>query len=116
MCGIAGFVGTGVRVEDAGPLLKRMCSAIAHRGPDGEGVHVGVGVGLGHRRLAVIDLSQDGAQPMANADGSLWITYNGEIFNHVELRAMLEARGRRFRSASDTEVVLQLYEEFGTDF
>jgi asparagine synthase (glutamine-hydrolysing) len=116
MCGIAGFVGTGVRIEDAGPLLKRMCSAIAHRGPDGEGVHVGVGVGLGHRRLAVIDLSQDGAQPMTNADGSLWITYNGEIFNHIELRAMLAARGRRFRSASDTEVVLQLYEEFGTDF
>jgi asparagine synthase (glutamine-hydrolysing) len=79
-------------------------------------VHVGAGVGLGHRRLAVIDLSEDGAQPMANADGSAWITYNGEIFNHIELRAMLESRGRRFRSASDTEVVLQLYEEFGTDF
>jgi asparagine synthase (glutamine-hydrolysing) len=116
VCGIAGYVGTGVRTEDGTALLKRMCASIAHRGPDGEGVHVGVGAGLGHRRLAVIDLSEDGAQPMANAAGSAWITYNGEIFNHIELRAMLQARGRRFRSTSDTEVVLQLYEEFGTDF
>ncbi|MGE3146296.1 MAG: asparagine synthase (glutamine-hydrolyzing) [Pseudorhodoplanes sp.] len=116
MCGIAGYVGTGVLTEDATALLQRMCARIAHRGPDGEGVHVGIGVGLGHRRLAVIDLSADGAQPMANADGSAWITYNGEIFNHIELRAMLAARGRRFRSTSDTEVVLHLYEEFGTDF
>lgn len=116
MCGIVGYIGTGVRTEDATALLTHMCAALAHRGPDGQGVHVGVGVGLGHRRLAVVDLSQDGAQPMANADGSVRITYNGEIFNHPELRAMLEARGRRFRSASDTEVVLKLYEEFGTDF
>jgi asparagine synthase (glutamine-hydrolysing) len=80
-------------------------------------VHVGVGMGFGHRRLSVIDLSAGAAQPMASADGALCITYNGEIFNHVELRDMLEARGRRFRStSSDTEVVLQLYEEFGTDF
>jgi asparagine synthase (glutamine-hydrolysing) len=116
MCGIVGYVGTEVRAAGAVALLRRMCGALAHRGPDGEGVHVGVGMGFGHRRLSVIDLSAGAAQPMASADGALCITYNGEIFNHVELRDMLEARGQRFRSTSDTEVVLQLYEEFGTDF
>ena len=116
MCGIVGYAGTNVRIEEAGALLRRMCAAVAHRGPDGEGVHAGLGFGLGHRRLAVVDLSENGAQPMASADGAAWISYNGEIFNHIELRAMLEARGRRFRSSSDTEVVLQLYQEFGLDF
>ena len=116
MCGIVGYAGSGVRTDDAAPLLRRMCAAIAHRGPDGEGIHVGVGVGLGHRRLAVIDLSPDGAQPMSSRDGAVRIVYNGEVFNFPELRALLEARGRRFVSRSDTEVVLQLYEEFGVDF
>ncbi len=116
MCGIVGYVGTGVRIDEADALLRRMCVAVAHRGPDGEGVHSGLGFGLGHRRLAVVDLSENGAQPMASADGSAWITYNGEIFNHPELRALLEARGHRFRSTSDTEVVLALYREFGLDF
>lgn len=116
MCGIAGYVGTDVRPADADALLRHMTEALAHRGPDGAGIHVGEGVGLGHRRLSVIDLSDDGAQPMASADGALRITYNGEIFNHVELRDMLEARGHRFRTSSDTEVVLHLYDAFGTDF
>jgi asparagine synthase (glutamine-hydrolysing) len=116
MCGIVGYAGPGVRIEEGSALLRRMCGAIAHRGPDGEGVHAGIGFGFGHRRLAVVDLSANGAQPMASADGTAWITYNGEIFNHPELRAMLEARGRLFRSTCDTEVVLQLYQEFGLDF
>jgi asparagine synthase (glutamine-hydrolysing) len=115
MCGIAGY--TGDMPDDAGrTLLRRMCGAIAHRGPDGQGIHVGEGAGLGHRRLSVIDLSADGAQPMHSADGAVGIAYNGEVFNYVELRGMLEARGRRFRTTSDTEVVLQLYEEYGPDF
>ena len=70
MCGIVGYVGTEVRAADAAALLRRMCGTLAHRGPDGEGVHVGVGVGLGHRRLSVIDLSAGAAQPMASAGGS----------------------------------------------
>lgn len=114
MCGIAGYCGH-LRQDEARALLQGMSAALAHRGPDGEGIHAGPQFGLAHRRLAVIDLSDDGAQPMANGDGSLHITYNGEVFNHVELRASLEARGRRFLTASDTEVVLQLYEEYGPD-
>ena len=116
MCGIAGFCGASLPDDQAAVLLRRMCASIAHRGPDGQGVYAGEGVGLGHRRLSVIDLSTDAAQPMATADGQVRIVYNGEIFNHVELRAMLVARGRRFRTSSDTEVILQLYEEMGPDF
>ncbi|MDH6233978.1 asparagine synthase (glutamine-hydrolyzing) [Mesorhizobium soli] len=115
MCGIAGYAGALPRDEVAA-LLRRMCGAIAHRGPDAQGVHVSDGAGLGHRRLSVIDLTADGAQPMHSACGTFSIAYNGEIFNYIELRKMLEARGRRFRTASDTEVVLQLYEEYGPDF
>lgn len=114
MCGIAGYHGH-LPAGEAQALLQRMCAAIAHRGPDGQGIHVEAEVGFGHRRLAIIDLSEDGAQPMANDDGTVRVTYNGEIFNHVELRSMLEARGRRFRTSSDTEVLLRLYEEFGAE-
>lgn len=116
MCGIAGYCGDGVAPQDGAALLWRMGRELAHRGPDGQGSHVGRGIGLGHRRLAVIDLSSDAAQPMASACGAIHIAYNGEVFNYLELRADLVARGRRFRSESDTEVVLQLYEEFGPDF
>jgi asparagine synthase (glutamine-hydrolysing) len=115
MCGIAGYAGD-LPHNEAAALLRRMCGAIAHRGPDAQGVHVGNGAGLGHRRLSVIDLSADGGQPMHSADGTVSIAYNGEVFNYIELREMLEARGRRFRTATDTEVVLQLYEEYGPDF
>lgn len=92
MCGIAGYHGH-LPAGEAQALLQRMCAAIAHRGPDGQGIHVESEAGLGHRRLAIIDLSEDGAQPMANDDGTVRVTYNGEIFNHVELRSMLEVRG-----------------------
>ncbi|MGO4835460.1 asparagine synthetase B, partial [Rhizobiaceae sp. 2RAB30] len=115
MCGIAGYFGREMHRAEATGLLLRMTGAIAHRGPDGEGVFVGRDAGLGHRRLSVIDLI-DGAQPMSSADGNVHITYNGEVFNYVELREMLVARGRRFRTTSDTEVILQLYEELGEDF
>ena len=91
-----------------------MIGALDHRGPDDCRIHVEPGTGLAHARLSVIDLA-GGAQPMTNEDGSLWITFNGEIFNYVELRDDLLARGHRFASVSDTEVILHLYEEFGAD-
>src|SRR4051812_12791435 len=93
-----------------------MTDAIAHRGPDGEGQHIDSAVGLGNRRLAIIDLSAAGAQPMPNERGDVAITYNGEVYNFRELRHDLERLGRRFRSRSDTEVVLQAYEEWGPSF
>lgn len=89
-----------------------MIDAMPHRGPDGTGVCTAPGVGLGHCRLSIIDLA-GGAQPMANADGSLIVTYNGEIYNFAEVRAELEARGHQFRSHSDTEVILHAYRQWG---
>jgi asparagine synthase (glutamine-hydrolysing) len=113
MCGIAGKLqldGTAV----AEGLIGRMTGVIAHRGPDDEGVWIDGQVGLGNRRLAVIDLSPCGHQPMSNEDGSLWIAFNGEIYNFQELRTELEGRGHQFRSRSDTETILHLFEEYGT--
>src|SRR5215813_10550226 len=99
MCGIAGIMnGRGQPVDV--DLLRAMTHVLTHRGPDGEGIHVDHGIGLGHRRLAIIDLAT-GAQPMATADGKTWITYNGEIYNFLELRQALEARGCRFATTSD---------------
>lgn len=93
-------------------MLRAMTDSIAHRGPDAEGVWCGDGVGLGHRRLSIVGLS-DGQQPMLDASGDLVIAYNGEVFNFIELRAELETRGYRFRTGSDTEVILALYAEKG---
>jgi len=114
MCGIAGFFGRASTAVPARALLRRMVGAIAHRGPDAQGFFAGDEIGLGHARLSIIDLAS-GQQPMANADKTVWITFNGEIFNYVELRDELIARGRGFATTSDTEVVLQLYEEMGAD-
>jgi asparagine synthase (glutamine-hydrolysing) len=97
-------------------LLARMNAVLAHRGPDDSGVYHAGPVGLAHRRLAIIDLSPGGHQPMVNADGTVWIVYNGEIYNFLELRGKLEADGVRFRSRSDTEVMLALYDRRGVDF
>jgi len=104
-------------------LIRRMSSVLSHRGPDDEGVYVAVGkdreartrVGLGHRRLSIIDLSDAGHQPMSNEDGSVWIVMNGEIYNFMELRDLLIQKGHRFKSRTDTEVLLHLYEEKGSD-
>jgi asparagine synthase (glutamine-hydrolysing) len=113
MCGICGILNmNGSPVEEA--VLRSMNAAITHRGPDGDGIHLQGPVGLGHRRLAIID-PECGAQPMANEDGTAWITYNGEIYNFKELRADLQTRGHAFRTQSDTEMVLHAYEEWGTD-
>lgn len=110
MCGIAGFV--GVR-KDGEQVLKNMLQQLRRRGPDGEGIEIFDNeVFLGHRRLSIIDL-EGGRQPMCNEDGSLWLTFNGEIFNFRELTEELKAKGHEFRTRSDSEVILHLFEEFG---
>src|SRR5579864_7231494 len=112
MCGIAGVVrfGTDAQVDPA--VLRRMCAAIVHRGPDDEGIYFQGRVGLGVRRLGIIDLTT-GHQPISNEDGTLWIVFNGEIYNHLTLREQLMARGHRYRTNSDTETIVHLYEEYG---
>jgi asparagine synthase (glutamine-hydrolysing) len=119
MCGIAGMVEThpetragGVAVDEA--AIHRMCQAIVHRGPDDEGIFVKNGVGLGMRRLSIIDLA-GGHQPLFNEDRTIWIVFNGEIYNFPELRIDLEKRGHRFATHSDTETIVHLYEEMGAD-
>ena len=112
MCGIAGLARfDGVEVDAA--TLQRMTHAIAHRGPDGEGIWCDGPVGLGHRRLAIVDLSTAAQQPMTSADGNLILVYNGEIYNYRELRKELEKLGNTFRSRSDSEVVLYAIREWG---
>jgi asparagine synthase (glutamine-hydrolysing) len=114
MCGIAGILhrqpGRAVEAE----VLDRMTDALSHRGPDDRGTWMGEGIGLGHRRLSIIDLVS-GHQPMSASGGALWITYNGELYNYLELRAELKAEGRSFATQSDTEVLLQLYDARGED-
>jgi asparagine synthase (glutamine-hydrolysing) len=92
-----------------------MAQVLAHRGPDQCGSYTDESISLGHRRLSIIDLSEHGRQPMANEDGSVWVTYNGEIYNFQELRETLEAKGHTFRSRTDTEVIVHAYEEYGPD-
>lgn len=112
MCGITGIFDLhGAPVAPA--VLRRMTDALAHRGPDGEGHYVDGGVGLGHRRLAVIDLSPAAHQPMSTPDGQIVISYNGELYNFHALRVELEALGYRFRSRGDTEVLLYAYAAWG---
>ena len=113
MCGIAGFVHLDGAPASA-ETLKRMTDAVAHRGPDGEGSFVEGVAAIGHRRLAIIDLSPAGAQPMHSRDGRYVISYNGEVFNFRELRQELEAGGCRFSSRTDSEVVLYAYQRWGT--
>lgn len=112
MCGIAGFLGSPGGDEAPEDLLARMIGALRHRGPDDGGVHVEDGIGLAHARLSIIDLAT-GQQPMSTGDGDLWITFNGEIFNYLELRRELADKGCRFRTTSDTEVILELYRAHG---
>jgi asparagine synthase (glutamine-hydrolysing) len=119
MCGIAGFVESSGAHAPFGPdaarhLIHRMCDVIRHRGPDDEGVFVAEGVALGMRRLSIIDLST-GHQPIHNEDRTIWIVFNGEIYNFRELRAQLEAEGHRFYTSTDTEVIVHAYEQWGTN-
>jgi asparagine synthase (glutamine-hydrolysing) len=113
MCGITGvmqFGGARVETED----LRRMCAAMVHRGPDDEGIYAAGPVGIGMRRLSIVDLAT-GHQPLSNEDGTAWIVFNGEIYNHAILREKLQALGHQYRTHSDTETIIHLYEEYGPD-
>jgi asparagine synthase (glutamine-hydrolysing) len=112
MCGIVGILSLADRPPAEPATLARMLGAIRHRGPDQLGIYRDARIGLGHARLSILDLS-GGQQPIGNEDGTLWIVYNGEVFNYVDLRPELEARGHHFSTKTDTEVILHLYEEQG---
>jgi len=115
MCGIYGYLSTKEKIDH--DILRAMGNALRHRGPDGEGEEIQQsaewGLGLGHMRLSIIDLSPAGKQPMCNEDGTIWVTCNGEIYNFRELRVELQRKGHCFKSNSDTEVIIHLYEETG---
>ncbi len=115
MCGIGGIYHLDAERPVEPERLAAMSRCLAHRGPDDDGVHLDRNVGLAHRRLSIIDLSPAGHQPMSEESGRYWIVYNGEIYNYLELRQQLMARGCRFRSHTDTEVILRLYEADGPD-
>src|SRR3954468_24002775 len=119
MCGIAGFVDSQrlgpsnpARLEAEFNLVHRMCEVIRHRGPDDEGIHVEPGIGLGMRRLSIIDLA-GGRQPIHNESRTVWVVFNGEIYNYQQLRAELESLGHRFYTSSDTESIVHAYEQWG---
>ena len=115
MCGIAGVVALREELEPVGlEPLARMAGALRHRGPEETGAYRDARAGLAHARLSIIDLAT-GQQPLSNEDGSLWIAFNGEIFNYVELREELVSLGHRFRTRSDTEVILHAYEARGQE-
>ena len=119
MCGICGIYDFGVSEPAVNSdLIVRMRDTMTHRGPDDAGVYITEDrrIGLGNRRLAIVDLSAAGRNPMCNEDGRVWITFNGEIYNHESLRPELEAKGHRYRSRTDTETIVHLYEERGLDF
>ena len=113
MCGICGKIYFDQTHAVDPRELQRMAETLSHRGPDGDGVWTARHVGLAHRRLAIIDLHASADQPMSNEDGTIWITFNGEIYNFQELRQILEAKGHTFRTQSDTEVIIHAYEEYG---
>ncbi len=112
MCGIAGIFNFRAEEPVSSRVLKAMTDTLVHRGPDDEGFHLGDGVGLGHRRLSIIDL-EGGHQPLANEDNTVWIVFNGEIYNFLELHDELVKKGHTFKTRSDTEVIVHLYEEQG---
>src|SRR5690349_15982454 len=114
MCGICGifeYESTGVVTRD---LVHRMNQSISHRGPDDEGIYLDSGVGFGHRRLSIIDVA-GGHQPIGNEDGRIQVLLNGEIYNYAELRDELLKKGHQFKTVSDTEAIVHLYEEYGND-
>ena len=115
MCGIFGLINLKPGGDVSRSLMERMGHVIEHRGPDDDGFYYGRGVGLGMRRLSIIDVS-GGHQPLSNEDGTIWIVLNGEIYNFQELRERLEKAGHVFRTKSDTEAIVHLYEQEGADF
>lgn len=114
MCGIAGIFNLNSEPVNQ-ELLVKMTRLLAHRGPDDEGIYLSANLGFGHRRLSIIDLSTRGHQPMSNEDSTIWITFNGEIYNHLSLREELQRKGHQYKSGTDTETILHLYEEKGID-
>jgi asparagine synthase (glutamine-hydrolysing) len=112
VCGIAGIVGTEALHADVRARLPRMRDVMAHRGPDEAGLHSDTHAGLVHRRLSIVDLAA-GQQPLSNEDGSIWIVFNGEIYNHAEIRPKLESAGHRYKTRCDTETIVHAYEEWG---
>ncbi len=114
MCGIAGIYNPSIDQADSPDILKRMLARIQHRGPDESGIFLGQHIAMGNVRLSIIDLAT-GQQPMSDEDGIFWIVFNGEVFNYIELKEELVARGHRFLTTSDTEVVLHLYMEYGPE-
>ena len=114
MCGIAGIVAVDRLDEDAPARATRMRDVITHRGPDEAGLHCDAYAALAHRRLSIVDLST-GQQPLANEDGSIWVVFNGEIYNHADIRRELEPRGHRYRTRSDTETIVHAYEQWGDE-
>lgn len=115
MCGIVGQINTSAPVQSN--TFEYMCYSLAHRGPDAAGIQYfeNCHVALGHRRLSIIDLSDAGHQPMTNEDGTIWVTFNGEIYNFMSLRKILQQKGHNFRSSTDTEVIIHAYEEWGVN-
>src|SRR6266496_1287559 len=114
MCGIAGILELRKEARLSPAELRRMCDVMSHRGPDDEGIHTDGRVGIGMRRLSIVDLAT-GHQPMSNEDGTLWIVFNGEIYNHLALREQMIARGHSYSTHSDTETIIHLFEEYGAD-
>jgi asparagine synthase (glutamine-hydrolysing) len=114
MCGIAGIVAVDRLGHDAPSRAVRMRDVIAHRGPDEAGLHCDAHAALAHRRLSIVDLST-GQQPLSNEDGSVWVVFNGEIYNHADVRHELEAHGHVYRTRSDTETIVHAYEQWGED-
>src|ERR1700680_2823772 len=114
MCGIAGILELGRDTRASAAALREMCRVISHRGPDDDGFYTDGVVGIGMRRLSIVDVA-GGHQPISNEDGTLWIVFNGEIYNHLRLREQLIARGHRYSTHSDTETVIHLFEEYGAD-
>src|SRR5437868_6781863 len=114
MCGIAGIVSCVQLGPDAEQRAVAMRDVLAHRGPDEAGLHVETQAVLAHRRLSIVDLST-GQQPMANEDGTVWVVFNGEIYNHADSRRELQSHGHQYRTKSDTETIIHAYEQWGDD-
>jgi asparagine synthase (glutamine-hydrolysing) len=114
MCGITGIMQFGGEARVQPETLRQMCAAMVHRGPDDVGIYTDGAVGIGMRRLSIVDLAT-GHQPLSNEDGTVWIVFNGEIYNHASLREQLQARGHQYRTNSDTETIIHLYEEYGPE-
>ena len=115
MCGIAGKLSLRPSETVTSESITRMCRVLSHRGPDDEGIYLDGSFGMGMRRLSIIDLLS-GKQPIQNEDGSVWTVFNGEIYNFLDLRLLLQRKGHRFYTNTDTEVIVHLYEEYQEDF